>query len=193
MTTSPCATCTPRRSTNTAWRRRSTTRARLDYVPQARVAVKEWARHKQALPDREWDFDDLQRNLQTVVTWHRHDWGQMDARLRSSNVEGVSVFLSLFDQPDVADAFCPPKSAYREGRPHRGRWALPPVADALECGEVLARIPRMDAEPERPWRDIAFFCDEYQNFATVGESDLGGDEKFFSLSRQAQLVALVAT
>ena len=191
-------------------------------MPQARVAVKEWARHKQALPDREWDFDDLQRNLQTVVTWHRHDWGQLDARLRSSIVEGVSVFLSLFDQPDVADAFCPPKSAYREGRPHRGRWALPPVSDALECGEglalnlpiganpalgraigvmlkqgfqraVLARIPRMDAEPERPWRDIAFFCDEYQNFVTVGESDPGGDEKFFSLSRQAQLVALVAT
>ena len=231
-------------------------RERLDYVPQARVAVKEWARHKQALLDREWDFDDgagemtavaerelvkaleepkaafsvrepepvgdLQRNLQTVVTWHRHDWGQLDARLRSSIVEGVSVFLSLFDQPDVADAFCPPKSAYREGRPHRGRWALPPVSDALECGEglalnlpiganpalgraigvmlkqgfqraVLARIPRMDAEPERPWRDIAFFCDEYQNFVTVGESDPGGDEKFFSLSRQAQLVALVAT
>ncbi len=231
-------------------------REQLDFVPQARVAVEEWARHKEALPDRDWDFDkqagemtvvadqelvkaleerkatfalrepepvgDLQRNLQTVVTWHRHDWGKLDARLRSSIVEGVSVFLSLFDQPDVADAFCPPKSAYREGRPHRGRWALPPITDALESGKVLAlnlpiganpalgraigvmlkqdfqravlaRIPRMDAGPKRRRRDIAFICDEYQNFATAGESDPGGDEKFFSLSRQAQLVALVAT
>ena len=165
---------------------------------------------------------DEQRQLQAVITWHRHDWSQLDARLRSSIVEGVSVFLSLFDQPDVSDVFCPPKAAYREGRPHRGRWALPPLSDALEGGKVLAlnlpiganpalgraigvllkqdfqravlaRIPRMAAEPDRPWRDIAFICDEYQGFATVGESDPGGDEKFFSLSRQARLVALVAT
>ncbi len=165
---------------------------------------------------------DRQRELQTVITWHRHDWGKLDTRLRSSIVEGVSVFLSLFDQPDVADVFCPPKEVYREGSPYRGRWALPPLAEALEAGKVLAlnlpiganpalgraigvmlkqdfqravlgRIPGMASEPERPWRDIAFICDEYQNFATVGESDPGGDEKFFSLSRQAQLVALVAT
>ena len=166
--------------------------------------------------------DSAQRQLQTVVTWYRHDWSQLDERLRSSITEGVSVFLSLFDQPDVADVFCPPQSVYGEPRPHRGRWALPPVADALEEGKVLAlnlpvganpalgraigvmlkqdfqrsvlgRIPRMASEPQRPWRDVAFICDEYQHFATVGESDPGGDEKFFSLSRQARLVALVAT
>ena len=231
-------------------------REELGYVPQARIAVQEWAKRKEALPDRHWDLDetagemtavadtelvealkelkvtfalrepepvgDAQRSLQAVVTWHRYDWGTLDARLRSSIVEGVSVFLSLFDQPDVADVFCPPKSAYREERPHRGRWALPPMTEALESGQVLAlnlpiganpalgraigvmlkqdfqravlaRIPQMDADPDRRWRDIAFICDEYQNFATVGESDPGGDEKFFSLSRQAQLVALVAT
>ena len=166
--------------------------------------------------------DSEQRELQTVITWHRHDWSQLDARLRSSITEGLSVFLSLFDQPDVADVFCPPQSVYSEAGPHRGRWALPPVADALEEGRVLAlnlpvganpalgraigvmlkqdfqrsvlaRIPRMASEPQRPWRDVAFICDEYQHFATVGESDPGGDEKFFSLSRQARLVALVAT
>ena len=165
---------------------------------------------------------DDQRHLQSVITWYRHDWSKLDSRLRSSIVEGVSVFLSLFDQPEVADVFCPPKGAYRESRPHRGRWALPPISEALESGQVLAlnlpiganpalgraigvmlkqdfqravlaRIPHMTAEPERAWRDIAFICDEYQHFATVGESDPGGDEKFFSLSRQARLIALVAT
>ena len=163
-----------------------------------------------------------QRHLQTVVTWHRHDWCRLDGRLRSSIVEGISVFLSLFDQPDVADVFCPPKEAYRDNRPRRGRWALPPIGEAMESGKVLAlnlpiganpalgraigvmlkqdfqravlaRIPRMAQQPARAWRDIAFVCDEYQNFATAGESDPGGDEKFFSLSRQAHLVALVAT
>ena len=58
---------------------------------------------------------------------------------------------------------------------------------------VPGRIPRMAQEPRWPWRDIVFICDEYQHFATVGEHDPGGDEKFFSLSRQARLVALVAT
>ena len=165
---------------------------------------------------------EAQRQLATIITWYQHDWKQLDSRLRSSIVEGVSVFLSLFDQPEVADVFCPPREAYRERRPHRGRWALPPVGEALEDGKVLAlnlpiganpalgraigvmlkqefqravlaRIPRMASEPNRPWRDIAFICDEYQGFATVGENDPGGDEKFFSLSRQARLVALVAT
>ena len=165
---------------------------------------------------------DPQKNLKTVLTWHSHDWGRLDQRLRSSIVEGISVFLSLFDQPEVADVFCPPKSAYREQQPHRGRWALAPLEQSLESGKVialnlpiganpalgraigvmlkqdfqravLARIPRMAADPGRRWRDIVFICDEYQNFATAGESDPGGDEKFFSLSRQAQLVALVAS
>ena len=58
---------------------------------------------------------------------------------------------------------------------------------------VLGRIPRMAREPRRPWRDVVFICDEYEHFATVGENDPGGDEKVFSLSRQARLVALVAT
>ena len=46
------------------------------------------------------------------------------------------------------------------------------AAAAEECCPHLRRIPA---------------------FATVGENDPGGDEKFFSLSRQARLVALVAT
>ena len=29
-------------------------------------------------------------------------------KLRTSIVEGISVFLSLFDQPQVAGVFCPP-------------------------------------------------------------------------------------
>ena len=38
-----------------------------------------------------------------------------------------------------------------------------------------------------------FLCDEYQGFATVGESDPAGDEKFFALSRQAKCIPIVAT
>jgi len=58
---------------------------------------------------------------------------------------------------------------------------------------VLNRIPMIVANPDRPWRPIAFVCDEYQHFATVGENEPSGDEKFFSLSRQAKCIPIVAT
>src|SRR5438046_7109242 len=51
----------------------------------------------------------------------------------------------------------------------------------------------MEIEPAHHWREILFLCDEYQSFATVGESDPTGDEKFFALSRQAKCIPIVAT
>ena len=36
-----------------------------------------------------------------------HDWQALDNKIKSSIVEGVSVFLSMFDMPDVAKVFCP--------------------------------------------------------------------------------------
>jgi hypothetical protein len=50
---------------------------------------------------------------------------------------------------------------------------------------VLNRIPQIEAEKDRYFRQVLFLCDEYQHFATVGESDPTGDEKFFSLSMPA--------
>ena len=45
-------------------------------------------------------------------------------------------------------------------------------------------VPIMEKHPESCFRQVLFLCDEYQHVATVGESELTGDEKFFSLSRQ---------
>jgi hypothetical protein len=58
---------------------------------------------------------------------------------------------------------------------------------------VLNRIPRIERQPEKPWREVLFLCDEYHSFATVGENDPSGDEKFFALSRQAKCIPIVAT
>ncbi len=58
---------------------------------------------------------------------------------------------------------------------------------------VLNRIPHIEANSDRHFRQVLFLCDEYRHFATVGESDPTGDEKFFSLSRQAKCIAIVAT
>src|SRR5438093_12792561 len=57
----------------------------------------------------------------------------------------------------------------------------------------MNRIPQMERHAERHWRQVVFLCDEYQSFATVGESDPTGDEKFFAQSRQAKCIPIVAT
>ncbi len=58
---------------------------------------------------------------------------------------------------------------------------------------MLNRIHKIEREPNRHFREVLFLCDEYQGFATVGESDPSGDEKFFALSRQAKCISVVAT
>jgi type IV secretory pathway TraG/TraD family ATPase VirD4 len=58
---------------------------------------------------------------------------------------------------------------------------------------MLNRIPVIEQNPQRHFREVLFLCDEYQAFATVGESDPSGDEKFFALSRQAKCIAVVAS
>ena len=163
--------------------------------------------------------------LEAVKRWFYHDWRRIEPKLRTSIVEGISVFLSLFDDnPSVKATFCPPKECYDPELNHDGRYGIPmPLfSQLLEEGKVCAlnfpvamnpglartigtlmkqdfqravlnRIPLMELEPAHHWREILFLCDEYQSFATVGESDPTGDEKFFALSRQAKCIPIVAT
>ena len=100
---------------------------------------------------------EIRLRVEAVHRWYVHDWNTLDNKIRSSIVEGVSVFLSLFDVPAVARVFCPPAPAARrlrgtaQPRPadHEGHElpALPPAAlsgdlpplDALiDGGKVLA-------------------------------------------------------
>jgi len=167
---------------------------------------------------------DKKEQLEAVKRWYNGDWKNLDKKLQTSIVEGISVFLSLFDDnPRVKRTFCPPAELYREGRSlHTTRKPLPPLATLLEQGKVIAlnfpasmnpglaraigvmlkmdfqravlnRIPHIAANPAKPWRSILFICDEYQHFATVGENEPSGDEKFFTLSRQARCIPLLAT
>src|SRR5438874_2380167 len=60
------------------------------------------------------DVDDIKRQqLEAVQRWYFDDWMGLERKLRSSIVEGVSIFLSLFDiNPAVKRVFCPPKQTY---------------------------------------------------------------------------------
>ncbi len=181
---------------------------------------------KEPDPERPTPVETRKREeFSAVKRWFEHDWMRMEPKLRTSIVEGISVFLSLFDDnPAVKYAFCPPKECYDPVANADGRYGtpLPPFADLIEAGRicalnfpvvanpslartigtlmkhdfqraVLARIPRIAKAPDRPWRHVLFLCDEYHAFATVGEQDPSGDEKFFALSRQARCIPVVAT
>ena len=168
---------------------------------------------------------DKKAKLEAVKRWFHEDWQRIEPKLRTSIVEGISVFLSLFDDnPKVKRLFCPPKECYDQeanadfgyGKPlpsfswliENGRVCAlnfpismnPGLAKAIGVmmkldfeRAVLNRIPQMETDPERYFRQVLFLCDEYQHFATVGENEPTGDEKFFSLSRQAKCIPIVAT
>jgi len=163
--------------------------------------------------------------LEAVIRWHDYDWKRIEPKLRTSIVEGISVFLSLFDDnPDVKRTFCPPAECYdsqanadfKFGRPlpslswliERGNLCCLNFPVAMNAGlakalgvmlkldferAVLNRVPMMEKNPESYFRQVLFLCDEYQHFATVGESEPTGDERFFSLSRQPRCIPIVAT
>lgn len=116
---------------------------------------------------------ELREQVGAIERWYLHDWMALDAKLRTSIVEGISVFLSLFDQPDVAGVFCPPPpeadeppSIREEGHgsgadvssdeededtrtaPLPGlRRRLPPLAQLIEDGKVLALNMPAGANP----------------------------------------------
>lgn len=166
------------------------------------------------------DPDNPER-FRSVERWYQQEWLRLEPRLRTSIVEGIAVFLGLFDEPQIRRTFCPPQSAYL----NPGSFPLtplPPLADIVEQGRVLAlnfpaglnpglakivgtllkqdfqrcmlaRIARMEAAPERFWRAVLMLIDEYHQFATSGGMDPSGDERFLALSRQARLIPIVAT
>ena len=96
--------------------------------------------------------------VEAIERWYDKDWSQLDAKLRTSIVEGISVFLSLFDQPEVASVFCPPPPA-DDAHPERDedapdvqpmpglRRRLPPLAQLIDEGKVLALNMPAGANP----------------------------------------------
>jgi hypothetical protein len=63
---------------------------------------------------------------------------RIEPKLRTSIVEGVSVFLSLFDDnPQVKPTFCPPKETYDPTANPDGLYGVPPppLAELIEQGK----------------------------------------------------------
>ena len=91
--------------------------------------------------------DDVRERVEAVKRWYTHDWQKLDNKIKSSIVEGVSVFLSIFDMPDVAKIFCPPPPPNRAVVEARKAVAEPQAEAAKsQAGEVDGR-PEADPVP----------------------------------------------
>src|SRR6202046_1405758 len=79
--------------------------------------------------------------LAAVKRWFQDDWRRIEPKLRTSIVEGVSVFLSLFDDsPKVKRVFCPKKECYDPQKNATGQFGkpLPSFSWLIEHGAVCA-------------------------------------------------------
>ena len=86
--------------------------------------------------------DDVRERVAAVRRWFEHDWRTLDNKIKSSIVEGVSVFLAMFDLPDVAKVFCPPVPAF----------SYDPKAISFQAGERMRaeREGRETAQSQEP-------------------------------------------
>ena len=97
--------------------------------------------------------EDTRERVEAVKRWFVHDWQTLDNKIKSSIVEGVSVFLAMFDMPDVAKVFCPaaphipddPEAIILQAQLRR----IKAEKDAKEAAEAKAKKPEAaEAEPE---------------------------------------------
>ena len=77
--------------------------------------------------------EDTRERVEAVKRWFVHDWQTLDNKIKSSIVEGVSVFLAMFDMPDVAKVFCP---------------AAPHISDDPQASILQAQLRRIKAEKD---------------------------------------------
>jgi hypothetical protein len=160
---------------------------------------------------------------QAVRLWYEQDWLNLDTKLRTAIVEGLSSFIAVFNaDPDLRHTFCPPRESYRTRQGAGSGRVLAPFQELIEQGAVVAvnfpvaanpavarvvctmakmdcqrailrRIPKIEANPDAVWRAVVLMFDEYHQFATAGAEHPGGDEQFFSLDRQARCIPIIST
>jgi len=80
------------------------------------------------------------QQFESVNYWYWEHWKFFRNEVKTSIIQGIAVFLSLFDaDPDVRRVFCPPKELYAgkcvESDP-KGR-VLAPFAELIEEGKIV--------------------------------------------------------
>ena len=96
--------------------------------------------------------EETRERVEAVKRWFVHDWQTLDNKIKSSIVEGVSVFLAMFDMPDVAKVFCPaaphipddPEAITLQAQLRR-------IAEAKKAAAVKAGAKKAAAEIKFTW------------------------------------------
>ncbi len=94
----------------------------------------------QSIYSRKAGDPDIRGSWESVHYWYWEHWKFFRSETKTSIVQGVAIFLSLFEtDAKVRKVFCPPKELY-EGRPSptdpRAR-VLPPFEELIESGKVV--------------------------------------------------------
>jgi hypothetical protein len=81
-----------------------------------------------------------QENFRSISYWYWEHWKFFRSEVKTSIIQGIAVFLSLFEtDPNVRRIFCPPKELY-DGKQcaddPNGR-VLPPFDELIESGKVV--------------------------------------------------------
>ena len=80
------------------------------------------------------------QQFESVNYWYWEHWKFFRNEVKTSIIQGIAVFLSLFDaDPDVRRVFCPPKELYEGQRVESdpsGR-VLAPFAELIEQGKIV--------------------------------------------------------
>ncbi|WP_446741940.1 type IV secretory system conjugative DNA transfer family protein [Silvibacterium acidisoli] len=78
--------------------------------------------------------------FQSVQYWYWEHWKFFRSEVKTSIVQGIAVFLSLFEtDPDVRRVFCPPKELY-QGKPcvtDPDGIVMPAFEELIESGKVV--------------------------------------------------------
>ncbi len=83
---------------------------------------------------------EIQDSWRSIHYWYWEHWKFFRAEVKTSIIQGIAVFLSLFEtNAQVRRVFCPPKELY-EGRPCASDptgEVLPPFSELIERGKVV--------------------------------------------------------
>jgi hypothetical protein len=83
---------------------------------------------------------ETQDSWQSIHYWYWEHWKFFRSEVKTSIIQGIAVFLSLFEtNAQVRRVFCPPKELY-EGKPCASDpdgVVLPPFSELIESGKVV--------------------------------------------------------
>ena len=106
--------------------------------------------------------EDTRERVDAIKRWFVHDWLTLDNKIKSSIVEGVSVFLAMFDMPDVAKVFCP---------------VAPHITDDPQAIILQAQLRRLKAEKDAEAEAAAVAADAQKPQAGEIRYTWGGPAK----------------